>query len=84
MMLYVNNSSTMQSEGSSQILSELLQHVHKAYGGLQTIVESIANNEKFQGLWQMVVQQWLAAASCVASLALLLGTVAAGTCWWSP
>lgn len=62
----------------------VLQHVQtyaqQGLDGLRALVESALTSQKAQELLQVAMQQWLAAASCVVSLALLLTTIAAGGC----
>lgn len=58
----------------------LLDHLHQAYDGLHARVVAAVSSQRFQDLLQAAMQQWLAAASCVACLALLLATIAAGGC----
>lgn len=57
---------------------QLLGHLQQAYDGLQARIESFFGSQRFQDLVQVAMQQWLAAASCVAALMLLLATIAAG------
>lgn len=60
----------------------VLQHAQtfaqQGLDGLRALVESALSSQKAQELLQEAMQQWLAAASCVVSLALLLTTIAAG------
>jgi succinate dehydrogenase hydrophobic anchor subunit len=57
---------------------QLLQHLQQAWHGLQARLDDVMNSERFQELLQIAMQQWMAAASCLASLLLLLATIAAG------
>lgn len=67
-------------------LLPLLQHrlQHSLHGlqqslyGLQSHIEAVIHSQRFQDFMDMALQQWLAAASCVACLALVLATIAAG------
>lgn len=65
----------MQAVGGPQLQQQLLERWN---GWLQGQVASIHSSQKFQELLEVAMQQWLAAAACVASLVLLLATIAAG------
>lgn len=62
---------------ADQLLS-LKLHLQQSVHDLQSHVEAVIHSQKFQEFLEMALQQWVAAASCVACLALLLATIAAG------
>lgn len=67
----------MQAVGGPQLQQQFLERANWN-GWLQGQVASIHSSQRFQELLEVAMQQWLAAAACVASLVLLLATIAAG------
>lgn len=57
---------------------QLLERGAALNGWLQDQIASVHSSQRFQELLEAAMQQWLAAAACVASLVLLLATIAAG------
>lgn len=56
------------------IQQQLLQAAQQVYQGLQDAL----NSQRAQAARSFAMQQWVAAASCAASLVVLLATIAAG------
>lgn len=68
----------MQAASADPQLQQWLERWADWNGWLQGQVASIHSSQRFQELLEVAMQQWLAAAACVASLVLLLATIAAG------